>query len=103
MMVELLQQQVAKVLGTKPEKLELDKPLTELGLDSLMGVELRNWIEGELRLSLATVGPTLPALAAQIALDVVENLQPPGWPAHKRVGGGRVQVVPDERPRNRIL
>jgi len=31
---------------------EVDRPLTQLGLDSLMAVELRNWIEGELRVDL---------------------------------------------------
>ncbi|MBN1489314.1 MAG: SDR family NAD(P)-dependent oxidoreductase, partial [Phycisphaerae bacterium] len=66
-MQEILRTQVARVLGASAEHLDINKPLTELGLDSLMGVELRNWIEGELRLSLPTVelmrGPSVVRLA----------------------------------------
>jgi len=79
--VELMQThlaaQVARVLGADLEKLDVDRPLTELGLDSLMAVELRNWIEGDLRLSLPTVelmrGPTV----AQLAEILVEQLGKP--------------------------
>jgi acyl carrier protein len=42
---------VARVLGTSPERLDDDKPLLNLGIDSLMAVELRNWIEQELRIN----------------------------------------------------
>jgi acyl carrier protein len=63
----MLREQVARVLGASAEKLDLDRPLTDLGLDSLMAVELRNWIEGDLRLSLPTVelmkGPSVSRLA----------------------------------------
>ena len=44
----------AKVLGASPRSVDLDEPLRDLGLDSLMAVELRN------RLG-AAVGRTLPA------------------------------------------
>jgi acyl transferase domain-containing protein/NAD(P)-dependent dehydrogenase (short-subunit alcohol dehydrogenase family)/acyl carrier protein len=47
----LIRGKVARVLGTSPEKLDADKPLLNLGIDSLMAVELRNWIEQELRVS----------------------------------------------------
>jgi aryl carrier-like protein len=66
-MTSLLCEQVARVLGASQEKLDREKPLTELGLDSLMGVELRNWIEGELRLNVPIVelmrGPSVTRLA----------------------------------------
>ena len=39
-----LREQVARVLGTSPAKLDSSKPLTNLGLDSLMAVELSNRI-----------------------------------------------------------
>jgi acyl carrier protein len=48
----LIRDKVARVLGTTPDRLSADKPLLNLGIDSLMGVELRNWIEQELRMSL---------------------------------------------------
>jgi acyl transferase domain-containing protein/ubiquinone/menaquinone biosynthesis C-methylase UbiE/acyl carrier protein len=76
LMETIVREQVARVLGASPAKLEADKPLTELGLDSLMAVELRNWIEGELRLSLPTVelmrGPTVVRLA-ELLLEQIES------------------------------
>jgi len=67
MMQQLLTEQVARVLGRSAAKIDADTPLTDLGLDSLMSVELRNWIEGDLQLSLPTVelmrGPTVAKLA----------------------------------------
>jgi acyl carrier protein len=43
---------VASVLRVKPEVLRDDQPLTDLGLDSLMGVEIENSIEGSLGVAL---------------------------------------------------
>jgi aryl carrier-like protein len=69
--VTLLREQVSRILGTSEEKLDADRPLTEFGLDSLMAVELRNWIEGDLRLTLSSVdilrGPSLSQLADLLA------------------------------------
>lgn len=47
-----VREQVARVLGTSDSKLDLDRSLNELGLDSLMAVELKNRIESDLDLSL---------------------------------------------------
>ncbi len=44
---------VAHLLGAPDGQLELEVPLVELGLDSLMAVELRNWLEGSLEASLS--------------------------------------------------
>jgi len=40
-----IREMAARVLGTSAEKLDLSRPLNELGLDSLMGIELVNRIE----------------------------------------------------------
>jgi acyl transferase domain-containing protein/acyl carrier protein len=48
----LIRDKVARVLGTTPDRLDTNKPLLHLGIDSLMAVELRNWIEQELRVNL---------------------------------------------------
>jgi acyl transferase domain-containing protein/acyl carrier protein len=50
-LLEVLREQVGRVLGTVAARIEIDKPLTSLGMDSLMAVELRNWVEKKLRLS----------------------------------------------------
>ncbi len=47
----LLRDKIARVLGTSPARLEADTVLLGLGFDSLMAVELRNWIESELRVN----------------------------------------------------
>jgi acyl carrier protein len=50
-LLEVLREQVSRVLGTIAARIEIDKPLTSLGMDSLMAVELRNWVEKKLRVS----------------------------------------------------
>jgi acyl transferase domain-containing protein/aryl carrier-like protein len=52
MLDTLLRDKTARVLGTSADRLDDDKPLLHLGLDSLMAIELRNWIEQELRVNL---------------------------------------------------
>jgi acyl carrier protein len=50
-LLEVLREQVSRVLGATAARIEIDKPLTSLGMDSLMAVELRNWVEKKLRVS----------------------------------------------------
>ena len=67
----LLRDKVARVLGTSPDRLDGDKPLLQLGIDSLMAVELRNWLEGELQVDLPIVelmrSPSVSGLAELLA------------------------------------
>ena len=69
-LLEIVREKVARVLGTRPEKIEVDRSLMDMGLDSLMGFELRNWIEGELRINVPVVelmqGPTVQKLTTLI-------------------------------------
>ena len=64
----------ASLLGTDPESLEADRPLLELGLDSLMAVELRNWIDNQtgVNLPMAAVlrGGGVTAVTAQICQEL---------------------------------
>jgi acyl carrier protein len=50
-----LSAQVARVLGLSASKLDLQQPLSNLGLDSLMAVELRNRIAIDLRVKVPVV------------------------------------------------
>jgi acyl carrier protein len=72
-----IREQVAKVLGISASRLELDRSLSELGLDSLMAVELKNRIEADLQLSLSAgrlvQGPSI----QEIATDVLKLLAAP--------------------------
>ena len=65
-----IREQVARVLGASAAKLDIDRPLNELGLDSLMSVELKNRVEREGALSLPIgalmQSPTINSLSTAI-------------------------------------
>ena len=65
-----LRRQVARVLRRPEPGVELDRPLSEMGLDSLMAVELRNGVEADLQVTVPMVrflqGPSVRGLAGQI-------------------------------------
>jgi acyl transferase domain-containing protein/acyl carrier protein/ubiquinone/menaquinone biosynthesis C-methylase UbiE len=69
-----LKDRVARVLGMSASQIELERPLNELGLDSLMMVELKNRIEKEAGISLPTAelmrGPSIAKLST-ILLDLL--------------------------------
>ncbi len=51
----LLRDKIARLLGVDAQLLDGDTPLLDLGLDSLMAVEIRNWIESQLQVDLPVV------------------------------------------------
>jgi myxalamid-type polyketide synthase MxaB len=95
--------QVTRVLGMSPEDpIAPRQPLIDLGVDSLMALELRNRLEAGLGLSLrATLlfdFPTLEALVAHLAEKVIGG-EPGGGPAAATPGedaGGALAGVNDE-------
>jgi acyl carrier protein len=76
-----LRDQIAKVVGTAASELDIDMPLTDLGFDSLMAVELRNWVECDLGVNLRTMeimrGPTIRQLAAVLLASFRTERQGP--------------------------
>lgn len=60
-----ISKQVARVLGTSPTKIDSQQPLTNLGLDSLMGVELANRLKSKL-------GVDVPAMKLISGMSVAE-------------------------------
>ena len=72
--VQALQDVVGSVLRVKPESLRPDQPLTDLGLDSLMGVEIENLIESSIGVSLPPASLMRARTIGQIAALLNEHL-----------------------------
>ncbi len=70
MMEEFICEQVAQVFGTSSAKIDRETPLTQVGLDSLMAIELMNRLESSLGTSLSMSdflqGPNIEQLAAPL-------------------------------------
>ncbi len=73
LMIDHLREQAAKVLRTSPSRLEVERPLNEQGLDSLMAVELMNRIEKQFHASIPPgrfAGGVTIARVADIVLEL---------------------------------
>ncbi|MBV8378473.1 MAG: SDR family NAD(P)-dependent oxidoreductase, partial [Verrucomicrobia bacterium] len=65
---------VGSVLRVKPDTLRDDQPLTDLGLDSLMGVEIENSIEGSLGVALPQASLMRARTIGQITALIAEHM-----------------------------
>jgi len=72
--VQALQEVVGSVLRVKPDSLRPEQPLTDLGLDSLMGVEIENMIENSIGVTLPPTSLLRARTIGQIALLIDEHL-----------------------------
>ncbi|MEU3895230.1 type I polyketide synthase [Streptomyces sp. NPDC045251] len=72
---------IARSLGMKPEQLVVDRPLTDVGLDSLVAVGMKSQVEVELGLSLplaaALEGASVRGLAERMLTDAAAGAAPP--------------------------
>ena len=112
LMQSLLAEQVANVLGAAVARIDLDTPLTSLGMDSLTAVDLQQWIERDLRVTLPSVELMREPTISQLASRLLQQLQQEGTDAalpetraDTGVAGGpgnveallaRVDEMPDE-------
>jgi acyl transferase domain-containing protein/acyl carrier protein len=69
-----LVEQVARVLGLSPSQLDSQQPLTNLGLDSLMAVELKNRISADLGVNVPMVKFLQGFSVAQAAMQLLGQL-----------------------------
>ena len=67
-------EQVARVLGLSPAQLDIEQPLTNLGLDSLMAVELKNRISVDLGVNVPMVKFLQGFSVAQAATQLLDQL-----------------------------
>jgi hypothetical protein len=65
-----LRVEAARVLGLSPERLDLTTPLSSLGFDSLMAVQLKNCVEADLQAGLLIAeylqGPSVNQLSTAV-------------------------------------
>jgi acyl carrier protein len=102
----LIRDKVARVLGTSPERIDADKPLLNLGIDSLMAVELRNWIEQELHINVPIMelmrSPSLSGLTDLLRQQTANNgngtapAPPPVKPHDAENLLAKIEDMPDE-------
>jgi 8-amino-7-oxononanoate synthase len=76
LLTQHVQSQIAKVMGlSSPEEVELDRSFTDLGMDSLMGMEMKSRLQASLNCSfpitLAMDYPTVGSLIAYIDREVL--------------------------------
>ena len=69
-----LREQMSRVLGTSAVKVDMDKPLISLGLDSLMAVEVGNRMQSELGVSVPAVKFMEGISTAGLAQYLIEQL-----------------------------
>ncbi len=100
--VARVREHVCKVLGIAAGKLDADRPLTELGLDSLMAVELSTRIKKDFSLELAMMkfmqGISTSGLIADVYKGLAQQAAAPGLPSPSRngtAGGKSTAGLPD--------
>ena len=73
--VQLLAREIGTILHIPPEKVDQHKPVFELGMDSLMGVELALAIEEKLAIKLPLMSLAEGATIAKLATKVIDLIQ----------------------------
>jgi len=94
-----LSEQVARVLGLSPSKLDTHQPLSHLGLDSLMAVELKNRIAVDLKVNVPvvkflqgfSVDQAVTQILDQLAAELATPLAPPVTQQNERIDRGNAE------------
>lgn len=107
-LVQRLRERLAGVVGVTADRVDPARPLTDLGLDSLMMFEVRNWLSDSLGVGVSAAellkGPTLEELAASLsgrtnghAVVAAEEPAPApvAPPAEPLVRAARLEELPD--------
>lgn len=82
-----LREYVASVLESSASQVDVERPLVDLGVDSLMSIELKNEIERGLRIVMPVVNFLEGTSIAQLATQVLQRLSPDSSrPGHADAG-----------------
>jgi acyl carrier protein len=71
---EIVVELVAKALRTQPSRVDRSRPFTEMGMDSLMAVELQAGIEGRFGITFSSMRIMSGITVAQIAQTIVAGI-----------------------------
>lgn len=78
--ITLLKSSLSNILGVKDSTIEENKPITNIGLDSLMLNQFRNWIQSSLGVNLSLMqiakGPTIKELSKIVGGSIMHNNKP---------------------------
>jgi phthiocerol/phenolphthiocerol synthesis type-I polyketide synthase C len=72
---ETLQAQIARILRMSPEKVEKDRSVLDMGMDSLMGMELGMAVEESFEVKLSVMTMAEGATVHSLARKIVESVQ----------------------------
>ncbi len=105
LLAQFIQEQVARTLGVDTAQLDAHGPLREVGLDSLMAIELKNEIESGLGVEVPLEGfgedTSIASLAGLVARRLAESLQEgpqPGKPGPPSAAAQPSVEPPGEAP-----
>lgn len=72
---EQIRVQLGRVLRLQPERIDLDRPIQYLGLDSIMAIELKNQVERDLKVSLPIAALLKGPSVIQLSTMLLEQLE----------------------------
>ena len=98
-----LGEQLAKVLGTSPSKLNAEQSLSNLGLDSLMAAEMSNRIKSKLGISITTMKLIGGASIASLATELLQEITGTGPRASAAESEWIVRLKPHRDARLRLF
>ena len=73
---DIVRGEIAQILRMAPERIEVGASLLDMGMDSLMAVELASSIEGRLGIQLSALALSDAPTIERIAARIVRHLQP---------------------------
>ena len=75
LMSQLSSQIVASVLKTDPENVDINRPINELGIDSLMATEIQVLFESQLGVAISVLELLGDVTVRKLSADIIESLQ----------------------------
>ncbi|MDQ0601967.1 acyl transferase domain-containing protein/NAD(P)-dependent dehydrogenase (short-subunit alcohol dehydrogenase family)/acyl carrier protein [Streptomyces canus] len=95
-LLDFLRQEAAVVMGLRAERVNVNRPLNRLGMDSLMAVELRNRIERRYQVKLPMVQLLKDGSITTVAQALAAELHPAQGPADTVTDDAGAPVAVDE-------